>query len=136
MVSRIDGPPLECYVRMSEVHQKGPAEVVRRSLSMQREIEIPLSTSLKENIGAQMSLQLQLHMMFAALLNWHIRLDADALDTIRRHCFLKGLSQELRVALRRDPQTTTKKVQDLAAEVVRLQLAGVGSMTPQTQRVA
>ena len=61
---------------------------------------------------------------------------ADALDTIARDCFLKGLSPELRVALRRDPQTVTKKVQDLAAEVVRLQLAGVGSTTPQTARVA
>ena len=40
------------------------------------------------------------------------------------------------MALRRDPQTTTKKVQDLAAEVVRIQLAGVGSTTPQTARVA
>ena len=40
------------------------------------------------------------------------------------------------MALRRDPQTTTKNVQDLAAEVVRLQLAGVGSTTPQTERVA
>ena len=49
---------------------------------------------------------------------------------------MKGLPPKLRVALRRDPQTTTKKVQDLAAEVVRLQLAGVGSTTPQTARVA
>ena len=40
------------------------------------------------------------------------------------------------MALRRDPKTTTKKVQDLAAEVVRLQLARVGSTTPQTARVA
>ena len=62
--------------------------------------------------------------------------DADALDTIARDCFLKELPPELREALRRDPQTTTKKVQDLAAEVVRLQLAGVGSTTPQTARVA
>ena len=61
---------------------------------------------------------------------------ADALDTIARDCFLKGLPPELRVALRRDPQTTTKKVQDLAPEVVRLQLAAVGSTTPQTARVA
>ena len=40
------------------------------------------------------------------------------------------------MALRRDSQTTTKKVQDQAAEVVRLHLAGVESTTPHTARVA
>ena len=72
---RLDGPAFECYARKSEEHQKHPAvvvDVLKQDLSKQREIEIPLSTSLQDDLGTQVSLQLHLHMMFAALLNWHI----------------------------------------------------------------
>ena len=74
MVSRLDGLTFEYNARMSEEHQKYPAvvaEVVNSSLSTQIEIEIPLCTTLQNNLGAQVSVQFHWHMVFAALLNWH-----------------------------------------------------------------
>ena len=50
-----------------------------------------------------------------------------AQQTIARDTFIKGLPSEIQVELRKDTNTNTKSVQDLAAEVVRLQLAGVGN---------
>ena len=55
---------------------KRPSSVCRRTQAgvcqAETEIDLPLSTSLQDDPGAQVSLQLYLHMLFAALLNWHI----------------------------------------------------------------
>ena len=140
MESRLDGPAFECYARMSKEHQKDPAVVVDELKQEFVKAERDRDTAIHELTGrswrAGESPASLAHDVCRLAKLAYPGFDADALDTIARDCFLKGLPPELRVALRRDPQTTTKKFQDLAAEVVRLQLAGVGSTTLQTARVA
>ena len=140
MASRLDGPAFECYARMSEEHQYDPAVVADELKQEFVKAERDRDTAIHELTGRSWrpgeSPASFAHDICRLAKLAYPGFGADALDTIARNCFLKGLPPELRVALQRDPQTTTKKVQDLVAEVVRLQLAGVGSTIPQTARVA
>ena len=140
MASHLDGPAFECYARMSEEHQKDPAVVADELKQEFVKAERDQDTAIHELTGRSWrpgeSPSSFAHDICRLAKLAYPGFGANALDTIARDCFLKGLPPELRVALRRDPQTTTKKVQDLAAEFVRSQLAGVGSTTPQTARFA
>ena len=75
MASRLDGSAFERYARMSEEHQKDPAVVAEELKQEFVKAERDRDTAIHEptdDLGSQVSLQLHLHIMFAALLNWHI----------------------------------------------------------------
>ena len=118
MASRLDGPAFECYARMSEEQQKDPAVVAEELKQASVKPERDRDTAIYEITGRSWrpgeSPASFAHDICRLAKLEYPGFGADALDTIARDCFLKGLTPELRVALRRDPQIKTIKVQDLA----------------------
>ena len=140
MALPLDGPAFECYAHERRTPKRLSSGCRRAQAGVCQSRERDRDTAIHELTGrswrpGESPASLARDICRLAKLAYP-GFGADALDTMARDCFLKGLPPELRVALRRDPQTTTMRVQDLAAVFVRLQLAGVGCTTPQTARVA
>lgn len=62
--------------------------------------------------------------------------DEDAAAVIARDVFLEGLEPAFQVTLRSSKETSSASVMDLAEEVKRLQLAGVGDAAIPSQSAA
>ena len=140
MASRLDGPDFECYVRMTDEDQQQPDQIVsslrREFIRAERDRETAIHDLSQRQWRTGESPAAFAYELSRLTKLVYPEFGDLAQQTIARDTFIKGLPSEIQVELRKDTSTNTKSVQDLAAEVVRLQLAGVGNPKPSAHACA
>lgn len=130
IASKLVGPAMDVYLRMSAADQKDP-ELVKAELlkefergQLNRE-EAITSLDQRKRLPKESAENFRHKIIELVKLAYPTFTD-NVRESIAKDYFVRGLSQDLQIAVKSVPDFSAKSIKEITAETVRLELAGVG----------
>ena len=131
LASKLDGPALDIYLRLSTDDRKNP-DIITENLLREFKREQRNREEALEMLGTRSKSNEESPETFAYKVLELVQLAYASMavnvqETIAKDYYVKGLSKEIQVALKSLPDFSTRSLTDLSTETSRLEIAGVGS---------